>query len=153
MARTGPMSYSREERCQRSKLRDLDRPLFLSLLRKFRFADRCFAFSASFLDSRIASASFALARPLNSRSSPVSAILRERSLSLASHSDAPRLYTENRELSPESKCLSVTLVGCIVGDWHQAEKTLTAAKSARFVFAQPATRSFSRLNALFLEVT
>lgn len=130
------MSTTREQRWQRSQLRDLDRPPLFTLLRKVRFADRCFAFSASFLDSRIASASFALARPLISRSSPVSAILRKRSLPPASHSDALRLYTESHELGPESKCSSVTLVGCIVGNWHHPEKTLPAAKPARFVFAQ-----------------
>src|SRR5579884_3939058 len=77
-----------------SQLRGLDWPLPFASVREFRFAARCFIFSASFLDSRIVSAAFALARRLISRSSPVSAMLSELSFRLAPDSDAPKLNAQ-----------------------------------------------------------
>ena len=134
---------TRDQQWQRSQPRDLDRPLLFILLRELRLADRCFAISTSFLDSRTASASFALARRLISRSSPLSAISRKGSFRLALHSHAPRLDMGSRELSHPLRTPSVTLVGCIVGSCHQAEKALSAANP----------RGLSSLNRQFAVLT
>lgn len=77
--RRSSMLIMKEQQCQGSQLRDFDRSFFFTRLREACLVERSFIVAASLLDSRIASASFAFDRCLISRSSPVSAISKNRS--------------------------------------------------------------------------
>src|SRR5436305_9118353 len=87
-AQLGPEPTLSEE----PQVRDLEWPFVLLVLRELRFGERCFTCSAIFLDSRIVSVSFALARRVICRRSPVSAILTAYSFRLNRHECAATTF-------------------------------------------------------------
>jgi hypothetical protein len=137
----GLISLAGEHLCRRPQFRDLNRPpLLLALLCSIiRFAERCFVVSTSFLDSLIASASFALVRRLISRSSPVSAMFNESSFSFF-YSDAPMLYMENCELSHQSTFSSVTLARIHADPLVSVRRDHFCSMPDSHGFLQPATQ-------------